>query len=246
MIMNYVLLKNGLPPVIVKSKKKEDYLKALNKADAGDTDSFVQFIALELLWSLNISINAAKGIAIEEDDDIDKEIAIFKRNLLSEPESEYGNTKSLNHIRYFFHESLGTLFENIQTRLSQFDELYTDRFFVFQTADSEKFETSSLTNGLDALEKIIFEERNLPVEFYFSYKLNGVLSNPKRNTEQVLSELKISLDEQGYAIAFNPVSDSGLSTFSLQQENYESGISKKEMNEISAWMAKDILAQIRQ
>src|SRR5450432_2228970 len=36
LLMNYVLLKNGLPPAIIRSDDKKAYLFALNQADSGD------------------------------------------------------------------------------------------------------------------------------------------------------------------------------------------------------------------
>lgn len=41
LLMNYILLKNNYPPIIIKSDKKGEYLTALNKADVGDVESFV-------------------------------------------------------------------------------------------------------------------------------------------------------------------------------------------------------------
>jgi Fic family protein len=79
LLMNYVLLRHGFPPVVIKSADKKSYLTALNKADVGDLDSFVEYVGERLVWSLEISIKAAKGKSIEEVDDIDKEIDIFKK-----------------------------------------------------------------------------------------------------------------------------------------------------------------------
>ncbi len=79
LLMNYVLLKNNLPPVIIKNKNKKEYLMALNKADTGDFDAFVLFIGYQLLWSLEISIKAAKGESIDEEGDLNKKIKLLKK-----------------------------------------------------------------------------------------------------------------------------------------------------------------------
>lgn len=65
LLMNYVLLKNDLPPVIIKSADKKNYLFALNQADAGDTEAFIQYICTQLVWSLHLYIKTAKGESIE-------------------------------------------------------------------------------------------------------------------------------------------------------------------------------------
>ncbi len=83
LLMNYILMKKGYPPVIIQSKDKSNYLFALNKADAGDNGAFVKYIGDQLVKSLEISIKAAKGEDIEEDDDLDKELELIRRRLAS-------------------------------------------------------------------------------------------------------------------------------------------------------------------
>lgn len=81
LLTNYVLMKNNFPPVVIKDTDKKNYITALNKADAGDLESFVFYICEQLLWSIQLSINAAKGKDIDEPGDIDKEIAVLKMEL---------------------------------------------------------------------------------------------------------------------------------------------------------------------
>lgn len=66
LLMNYVLIKNGYPPVVIKSSAKNNYLAALNKADVGDMDAFIKYIAEQLVDSLQLSIEIAKGFTVEE------------------------------------------------------------------------------------------------------------------------------------------------------------------------------------
>lgn len=64
LLMNYHLLKCGYPPVIIKSADKRTYLFALNKADVGDLSAFKKYIAEQLVWSLDVSIKAARGESV--------------------------------------------------------------------------------------------------------------------------------------------------------------------------------------
>ena len=84
LIMNYILLKNDFPPIIIKSDKKKEYLNALNKADVGDLESFVIYIGEQLIWSLEKSILAAEGKDISDEDDLNKEISVLKTELKSQ------------------------------------------------------------------------------------------------------------------------------------------------------------------
>ncbi len=79
LLVNYVLLREGFPPVIIKSRDKANYLAAIRKADVGDLAAFTTYLANEMIWSLNLGLRAARGESIEEPDDLDKEIAVFAK-----------------------------------------------------------------------------------------------------------------------------------------------------------------------
>jgi Fic family protein len=122
LLMNYVLLKNNLPPVIIKTNDKKNYLNALNQADTGNINAFIQYIAKQLEWSLELQIKATKGESIEEPLDVEKEISLYKKYLNSgtkpnnflKPSLEYfDGLKRLN--QYFqdkIKENFYDLFEN--------------------------------------------------------------------------------------------------------------------------------------
>jgi len=61
LLMNYILLHYGYPEIIIKSKDKPQYLDALQRADAGFMEVFIEFILSELVWSLELYIKAGKG-----------------------------------------------------------------------------------------------------------------------------------------------------------------------------------------
>ena len=79
LLMNYHLLRNDFPPVIIKSTDKNNYLAALQRADVGDFDAFAAYIAQQLLWSLDLTARAAKGESVEEVGDWEKEVAIIEK-----------------------------------------------------------------------------------------------------------------------------------------------------------------------
>lgn len=81
LLMNYVLLKNNLPPIIIRSSDKKNYLFALNQADTGNEAAFIEYIGDQLIWMLELYIKAAKGESIEEPDDLDKKISLLGKEL---------------------------------------------------------------------------------------------------------------------------------------------------------------------
>ena len=80
LIVNYMLLRRGYPPIIIKSVDKKNYLLALDKADTGDLAAFIIYIGDQLAWTLDLYISAAKGEAIEEDGDWNKKLELLKKD----------------------------------------------------------------------------------------------------------------------------------------------------------------------
>ena len=59
-LMNFILMQFGYPPVIVKTEEKEDYYRVLTLADADQLEPFIDFIVGNLCDSLEILINEVK------------------------------------------------------------------------------------------------------------------------------------------------------------------------------------------
>ncbi|KAB2916483.1 MAG: Fic family protein [Bacteroidetes bacterium] len=81
MLMNFILLQYGYPPVIVRTGEKAQYIAALEQADADIFDPFIEFIITNQLRSLEIMLKGARGESIEEPDDLDKELDLLKQKL---------------------------------------------------------------------------------------------------------------------------------------------------------------------
>ena len=79
LLANYALLRNNLPPIVIKSEDRDRYIGGLQNADVGRMLPLAQFMLENVLWSLALATRAAKGESIEEPEDIDKEIDLFVR-----------------------------------------------------------------------------------------------------------------------------------------------------------------------
>lgn len=80
-LMNFILMQFGFPPVIIKTEDKAHYFAALQMADAGNIETFINYIAQNLVRSLEIMIAGAKGENIEEED-ISSKIKALEQKLL--------------------------------------------------------------------------------------------------------------------------------------------------------------------
>jgi len=52
--MNFILLKNGFPPAIIRNENREDYYAALEKADHGDPQPLLRLVAGEVKHNLEL------------------------------------------------------------------------------------------------------------------------------------------------------------------------------------------------
>ena len=77
LLANYALLRNNLPPIVIKSEDRDRYISGLQNADVGRMLPLAEFMLENVLWALELAIRAAKGESIREPDDMDKEMDIF-------------------------------------------------------------------------------------------------------------------------------------------------------------------------
>lgn len=122
LLMNYILFKHHLPPVVIRSADKKEYLRALSEADAGNVVPIIEYIARQLIWSLNLSIDAAKGQSISENDDLQKQIDIWRKHLKNK-KSEPASRDNID-INQLYANSIGQLFLLFKYEHEQFNDLF--------------------------------------------------------------------------------------------------------------------------
>ena len=232
LLMNYVLLKHNYPPVIIKSSDKDNYLRALHLADVGDYEPLIDYIAQQVVWSLQTSIKAAKGESLEDKDDFIKEIELIKRKAASK-----GKFKSKGVIYDTFYLISTNLWSEILDTLAHFDELFDENANSYSVNDlsvvqDDKFLDTLKVTGLNGNQKELkvfnynisetnihsiswihsmsgLHGANLPVNSYIMLKV--IFSNHKyklglTDFSSIIYEL-----EKSYSDA--------LSTFDLQEIN---------------------------
>lgn len=124
MLVNYLLLRSGYPPIIIPTEEKKVYLAALRFADAGDVDKLVDYLRDRIRASLEMAIRAAKGEEIAEPGDIEKEIAIFVRS--QEPHREKVQPKSPQAIKKLYENGLKDLIVRAQEKMKAFEPLFLE------------------------------------------------------------------------------------------------------------------------
>lgn len=121
-LMNLLVMQAGFPPIVVRLSKRDGYISALQKADAGELEALTQHLAEELMSSEELYLKGAKGGSVEDHDDVDKEIALLKQEL-KEVREPIQLDESV--FRQLWEDSLLPLLTRIDKKMSAFDELFT-------------------------------------------------------------------------------------------------------------------------
>lgn len=138
LMVNYILSLFGYPMIVVHTEDKNNYLGALEKCDnvVGKSPSdgahatleqispLVDYLEKCLERALLISIKAAKGENIEEDDDTQKKVAILARNA----QAKRGNIKRVDRklILGIYDNFIIPFCAKVKESLSMFSQFYGD------------------------------------------------------------------------------------------------------------------------
>lgn len=234
-LMNLVLMQNGFPPVVVKKDDKQNYYALLSQGDAGEFFPFVAYIAELLKSSLNIYLKAINGDDIDEDEDIDKEIALFKMELRNEVRSK--ERKSLEVINRFIEAELISLLYKLNKKSMHFEEFF---FSSYVDIKSDTVEGASfyfeLKNDFEEYASQVKNKNKLlsEIEVKFGY---GKFKNPD-NDFDVVTSLRFSFNEYSYNIKiFN---DEEV-TIKLYHEN----LTKEDLSKIIKEFVNNIKGKIK-
>lgn len=151
LIVNYILHRHGYPMIVVKSSDKTNYLVALNRCDMvvgripadgayaslEQIAPFVEYMSSCLERALIISIKAAKGESIEEEDDFEKQLRIIERNAKKEIPQDAHIVTPQDKIDVFnkFHRQLTDRIINALNPAIAFYNTLTIHYFMTKDRD---------------------------------------------------------------------------------------------------------------
>lgn len=198
LLMNYHLLRNGYPPVIIKSKDKNNYLYALQQADAGDKDAFVKYIGEQLIWSLDLQLKAAKGESIEEEGDLYKEIEVWKKHVLV--------GEKLKRTEAIVKEVIDTTFVGLFEKANPVIEKFKDLFNKFEKI-ATYYLPENLRSNLPVLNNAEIENKDIEKDTWHIYMLY-FFKNPKLiGANKFRTIFRFNLFEDKYDLAYITVID---------------------------------------
>lgn len=136
LLVNYVLMRSGYLPLIVRTEDKANYLTALHLADAGELSAIISYFHQLTEWSLNLGIKAAKGEAIEEPSDVEKEVQLFIRDQKARSQGAEAVDKA--GLQHALNLSIIPLLRTIEAKLLQLRPLFESYEIHFQRTRDEK------------------------------------------------------------------------------------------------------------
>lgn len=166
LLMNYVLLNNDYPPIIIKSDDKSNYLSALRDADTGNLQSFINYISKQAIWSLEISLKAAKNESIEEEQDWKKKLAVLKKEL--DTKDEIRTKKNDEIVATLLNISIIPTVQLIFKNITDFDDLFLDKQLFYSSNNYKsllRFPDEKIFNPADV--KQSFQDN---IELYIIFK----------------------------------------------------------------------------
>lgn len=220
-LMNFILMKFGFPPVIIKTEDKSNYFIALQLADVGNIEAFINYIAQNLVRSLQIMIAGANGESIEEPDDLDKEIALLEQRLNVFGE-KIKKVKSIDNINDIFSNSIKNLSFQLRDKLSKFDKHYLNKE-IYIIANNKSISLDEENFHLD-----VFNDSEIRI--YFNY--NSIKTQGLEN-HSFSYEVKFKFEELKYSVYV------GYNGFSLIYTKNYINLDEKEINNLVSIVIKE-------
>ncbi|MDP2686983.1 MAG: Fic family protein [Aequorivita sp.] len=118
---NLILMLCGYTPAIIKLEQRKEYYAMLNLSTLENPQPLAEMIAAETIRTLQMTLDVSKGLPIDEDDDLDKEISL----ILAQNKNK-GLTKGPNVVFQVFEFVQEEIWEKLQKPLSKFDQLFSD------------------------------------------------------------------------------------------------------------------------
>ncbi|MFT5703313.1 MAG: Fic family protein [Rickettsiales bacterium] len=232
-LMNFILMQFGFPPAIIKTGDKENYFAALRQADGDDLEPFIQYIAENVVQSLEIMIKGAKGEDIEEPSDLDKKLAILEARLKSK--AEKGEiTKSKEAILEIFDDSITRFFNKSVEECGKFDRFYCIAELYLQIAffTKSKKALSDQKESLKLMREFIENNDLKAIGWSFEYK------KPKEiilENADFIGNFRINFYEVTYEITIHG---------QILEKNYNQQFSDEEIDKIIKIESRRHLKQI--
>lgn len=228
LLMNLILMQKGYPPAIIKSEDKEEYYNALQQADAGQLEYFFNYLCIQVVRSLELMIKGAKGEDVDEDEDLDKKLALLKKKLVEKKISIETKKENLKiEFESIYNSWLKYFIERFITTTQKFNEFFekSNLYIIGNINGNVSLTNRTLNEVVAEIQEILFKQdfysansnsHTLILRVEYEY-LRGYLIDCS-------NQLKIEFNDTGFFISFEQQE--------LIRKSDQEVLSKKEINNI--------------
>lgn len=118
LLTNFTLLKNGYPVSVIKQENRSTYYAVLSQADNGAVIPLIEFISETVKSSFEVMLKAIHGEDISEEDDLDKEIELFRKEI------GVKNGKNISRNDVNTSVLVYNIIKTISLKLSKFNDVF--------------------------------------------------------------------------------------------------------------------------
>jgi len=254
LLMNLILMQAGYPPIVVKQDDRHGYYQVLRKADAGEFIPVVEYMNKLLQHSLEIYIKGARGESIEEESDIDKEIALFKKGL-GEDRIKFSKTEEL--VEKALKESVMPLFKALVLQFSKIEDLFInvekkiefgdtirpEQYFI-STIEAAEIDDIFMNEEGRFLHDIIGTDQPRKGDYNLTQFMFAIFFNGYRKSKISMSETrkyKILLSDYEYHVYREVPNYEG-----LLRKAYGENVTKSEIDLISKKEVRSLMETLKQ
>lgn len=182
-LTNFILLKFGYPVSVIKQERKQEYYACLSQADRGEIIPIIEYITESVQHSLEIYIKAINGEDINEPDDIDKEIALFRKEVgkkaeLKKAKENVDVLKISFDVFNYTRNKLSNFFDFFQSHFERlnlnFDEkeIYISDMSIFDYKEFKKKVSSDNSPYKNIEYHLSLEMLKRDEDFFYSFDVN--------------------------------------------------------------------------
>lgn len=124
-LTNLILMQFNYPPIAIKQSERNMYHFALQTADTGKLDPFIQFITRNVITSLELYLKGARGENLEEVDELEKDLLALEEKLRRLSSKIVKREKVV--LLDIFDKSILPLLSKLMDNYAKFDRFYIDK-----------------------------------------------------------------------------------------------------------------------
>ena len=234
LLMNLMLMQDGYPPAVIRLSERNPYLAALRKADAGENDDFISFIAEHVVSSLELYLRAVRGEEIHEPTDLEKEIALLKIQLKHVEEPDPLTIEVQNRL---FESSFDPLVIEVVGLISHLCDFFSQSHVSFEENDRGHWDVVDLVGlaGTPRKSKTV-----LLTKLDLRFELKG-FKKARFDNFDVAIVLRFTFHPLKYLIHLT-----GIASPLTIQHFYQEPLSKDEITEVAQKLARFFVEAIKQ